>query len=135
MGGPGPGLKILKEAKKNRLTFFFKPFFGSGGKIRYYIPVAVALAAVVGCLCWVIVDLVLSRSAGEVVMAVASVLTSLVAAFGLCTLAILRTTSRVVSIRAPPRDASVSVREGAAVYMAVSETSPPKVVVFEPPES
>jgi hypothetical protein len=78
------------------------------------------------------VALALSRSGSEVVMAVASVLTSLVAAFGLCILAVMRATSGAVPVGpAPPRETSVSVCEGAAVYMAVSETSPPKVVVFE----
>ena len=75
------------------------------------------------------VALALSRSGGEIVMAVVSVLTSLVAAFGLCMLAIMRATTSGASVGPVPRDTGVC--EGAAVYMAVSETSPPKVVVFE----
>ncbi len=100
-------------------------------RIRVYILVSVALATFVGCLCWVMVALALSRSGGEIVMAVVSVLTTLVAAFGLCMLTVMRATSGASVGPAPPRDTSVSVCEGAAVYMAVSETSPPKVVVFE----
>ncbi len=98
-------------------------------------PVAasVALAAFVGCVCWVIVAVAVTRVA--VVVSIGCMLTSLVASSGLFLLAALRRHPRVIpeTPDAPAWCVSCEVPESAAVCVAVSDTSPPKVAVFEPP--